>query len=99
MAFHISGKEKSAGEIGRTIDAAVYRESAIGRVAAMYHDNERIFSTSRFTLIPRSTFRDGLNETKLEQLQTIYERLYQARTPRDMTRTTRNLYSVRRKVY
>ena len=92
------GQGKIAGRSERSIEAAVYNDSASGRVAAMYHNNERTFSTSRFTLLRRSTFRDGLDATKLEQLQTIYERLNQARTPRDVTRIARDPYSVRRKV-
>ena len=89
--------KRLAGGSGRPTEAAVYKESASWRVAAMYHNNERMVSTGRFTLIPRSSFRDGLDATKLEQLQTIYERLNQARTPRDMTCTARDPHRVRRK--
>ena len=91
-------KRKMTAASGRTLEAAVYRESASGRVAVIYHNNERLFSTSKFTLIPRRTFRDGLDEAKMERIQTVYERMSQARTARDVKGTATDPSRVRLKI-
>ena len=41
---------------GRDVEACLYREAYSGRIAAYYHNNVRLFGSSKFTLVPRQAF-------------------------------------------
>lgn len=96
-AIYRAQKKVTRGN-GRTLEAAVCRESFSGRIAAMYHNNDRLFSMRKFTLIPRNSFRVGANHEKPEQLQTIYERLSLSRRSTELSRAGPRPSTVRTKV-
>ena len=58
-------------EKGRDIETSVYREAYSGRIAAYYHNNRRLFGSSKFTLVPRQAFRGEVDAKVLDELQTV----------------------------
>ncbi|CAN8067641.1 unnamed protein product [Agarophyton chilense] len=67
-----SAKRKT--KTGRTVEAIVYRESVSGRIAAMYHNNDRIFSARQFTLIPKAGHEEVRKNVGRELFHLIFDR-------------------------
>lgn len=58
---------------GRKEEAIVYRESFSGRVAALYHNNKQLFSSKKFTIVPREKYRGSFSLQKIEKEQIIFK--------------------------
>ena len=58
-AVYIATKkcEGQARRIRRDLGACLYRESCSGRIAAMIHNNKKLFNSRSFTIVPHSRFR------------------------------------------
>ena len=56
---------------GRNVEACVYREAFSGRIAAYYHNNERLFGSCKFTLVPHQSFRGHFEAKTMEELQVV----------------------------
>lgn len=66
-------KKPSSG--GRRVQAALYRESVSGMIAAMYHNDEKLLGAHKFTLLPIQSFRGKrFDGAKLESIQVLYDR-------------------------
>ena len=39
----------------------------------MYSNNERMFSSSKFTLVPREAFRGNVDTTRMKELGIVYD--------------------------
>jgi len=69
-----SAKHRPSSSNRRNIEVVVYRESIGGRIASVYHNNDRMLGGHNFTLVPKQGFRKLFSAHSLEQLQFIYDR-------------------------
>ncbi|CAN8073937.1 unnamed protein product [Agarophyton chilense] len=62
-------------DINDRLDATglVYRESFSGRIAAIYHNNDRLFSATKFTLIPRAGHQKQSSSKQRELFHLVFE--------------------------
>ena len=77
----IENRQLGAGKIG----AAVYRERFSGRVAAIYHNNMRMFDSKKFMLAQKSSFKRVIRPESIVEFQVLYDRseeLYLGRAKR-----------------
>ncbi|CDF34053.1 unnamed protein product [Chondrus crispus] len=58
---------------GRELEACLYRESCSGRIAAMIHNNRRLFKSRSFTIVPHSRFRGQEPLSVLAEEQVIFD--------------------------
>ena len=69
-----SAKQKiPSGSSRRQVQASVYRESFSGRIGAVYSNNERMLSSTKFTLDSREAFRGNVDTTRIEELGIVYD--------------------------
>ena len=72
-AVNYATQQGRRGSYNRQIQAAVYRESYYSRVAAVYTNNERLFSASKFTLVPKDSFRGICDAGKIKALSIVFD--------------------------
>lgn len=72
-AVYAATKKGTKGTKGNNIQALVYRESYSGRVAAMYHNNLRLFGANRYTIVPQDRFRNACRDYDIEEAQIVHE--------------------------
>ena len=68
-----SAKNVGGGVSRRQVEATVYRESYSGRIAAVYSNNERMFRSTKYTLVPRDNFRRHIDPCNIRALATLYD--------------------------
>ena len=69
-----SPKQKiRSGSSRRQVQASVYRNSLLGRIAAVYSNNERMLSSTKFKLVPREEFRGNVDTTRMTELGIVYD--------------------------
>lgn len=68
----IYSARKEAGSSERVVEAAFYRQSFSGRIAAIYHNDPKMFGATKFVLVPKGLFRGGLTASMIEELQVLY---------------------------
>lgn len=68
-----SAIEEPTRRSGRPVEASVYCESCSGRIAATYHNNQSMFSASKYALIPHDAFRGERIIKPDQKFVVIYE--------------------------
>lgn len=68
--YSVRRKPKTAA--GRPIEAVVYRESYSGRLASVYHNNERFFKASKFILIPKTEYKTITYYNEREKFHSVF---------------------------
>ena len=61
-----SATRRPMGYGGKSVQAVVYRESCTGRIAAFYHNNQRMFGAQKFSLIPKKGYRKSFKHQTSE---------------------------------
>ena len=74
-AVYIATKktEGTTRRVGRDLEACLYRKSCSGRIAAMIHNDRKLFKSPSFTIVPHNRFRSSCSLDAIQEEQVVYD--------------------------